>query len=464
VLAAGQNEVTLAGEAGETDVSLVDRLGLRYFRTYTARNDTVRFTARGGQTVTVRGFTDSDLRVLDVTAPDAARELLGTVAADGEGYAVHLGISHRGTRELYAFTADRTREPAAIELNSASNWRGEAKAADIAIITAASFAESLEPLVALREQQGYTVDVVAVEDLYDEFAFGAKDPGAIKQYLAGFAVPPRFVLLAGDASLDPRDYLGRGDLDLVPTHHIETTFLETASDDWFVDFDDDGLPEIPIGRLPARTNEEAATLAAKIVDYEEAAADAWARQALIIADHDDAFGFADMVAAIKDLFPASENVQVLSLGDLDPASASAELFERLNAGVGLVAYCGHGSVERWSASGMLTSASARTLANARRLPFVIAMTCLNAYFDDVYSESLAEALVRAEGGGAAAVWASSGLTRPEVQTLLNAALLRALFDGTNRRIGEAILEAKAAVADDDARTWVLIGDPATSLR
>jgi hypothetical protein len=143
---------------------------------------------------------------------------------------------------------------------------------------------------------------------------------------------------------------------------------------------------------------------------------------------------------------------------------SSTLLQALNAGVGLVDYCGHGSVERWSASGVLTSAAARALENAPRLPFVIAMTCLNAYFDDVYSESLAEALLRAEEGGAVAVWTSSGLTLPELQKPLNANVISALFDGKGRTIGEAILEAKRAVPGPDAQTWILLGDPATRLK
>jgi len=44
----------------------------------------------------------------------------------------------------------------------------------------------------------------------------------------------------------------------VPTKLIDTVYLETASDDWFVDLNSDGLPEVAIGRLPVQTAEEAA--------------------------------------------------------------------------------------------------------------------------------------------------------------------------------------------------------------
>jgi hypothetical protein len=47
------------------------------------------------------------------------------------------------------------------------------------------------------------------------------------------------------------------------------------------------------------------------------------------------------------------------------------------------------------------------------------MTCLNGLFHDVYTESLAEAMLKAQQGGAVAVWASSGLTGPEGQVVMN---------------------------------------------
>ena len=78
------------------------------------------------------------------------------------------------------------------------------------------------------------------------------------------------MLLVGDASFDPRNYLGLGDFDFVPTKLIDTVYLETASDDWFVDFNNDGLPSIAMGRIPVRTPEEAALVVSKIIAYESA--------------------------------------------------------------------------------------------------------------------------------------------------------------------------------------------------
>ncbi|HWW61811.1 MAG TPA: C25 family cysteine peptidase, partial [Thermoanaerobaculia bacterium] len=115
-------------------------------------------------------------------------------------------------------------------------------------------------------------------------------------------------------------------------------------------------------------------------------------------------------------------------------------------------------------SNVFNSAMAAQLQNGNRLPVVIGMTCLNAYFHDLYSISLGEALLNAPNGGAVAVWTSSGLTEPGPQMVMNQQLLRTIF-GVNTTIGDAIRSAKQATNDMDVRrTWNLLGDPSMKLK
>ena len=76
--------------------------------------------------------------------------------------------------------------------------------------------------------------------------------------------------MVGDASLDPKNYLGYGDSDYVPTKLVDTELMETASDVWLADSNDDGLEDLAIGRLPVRTAQEAAAMINKIVSYDRA--------------------------------------------------------------------------------------------------------------------------------------------------------------------------------------------------
>ena len=249
----------------------------------------------------------------------------------------------------------------------------------------------------------------------------------------------------------------------MPTKLVETTYLKTASDDWFVDFDGDGLPDMAVGRLPVRTGEEATTVISKIINYEQGAGNS-PRNALLVADRNDGFDFEGASDELEALLPAAMGVEKIYRGSFaSDAEAKSKLISSLEQGASLVNYAGHGSVE--ILRGLLSSADAELLTNGVRLPFFISMTCLNGFFHDVYTESLAEALLKAPQGGALAVWASSALTEPGEQAALNRELIQLLFNGKPMTLGEAAVEAKAQVTDPDVRrTWILFGDPSMRLQ
>jgi hypothetical protein len=92
------------------------------------------------------------------------------------------------------------------------------------------------------------------------------------------------------------------------------------------------------------------------------------------------------------------------------------------------------------------------------------MDCLNGYFQDVYTTSMAESLLLAPNGGAVAVWSSSGLNDAAPQGLLDKDLVQGLFSNKNVALGDAIRAAKAKVSVPDLqRTYILFGDPAMKL-
>jgi hypothetical protein len=211
------------------------------------------------------------------------------------------------------------------------------------------------------------------------------------------------VLLVGDASFDPKNYLGLGDFDLVPTKFVPTAYLKTSSDDWLVDPDGDTLPNMAIGRLPARTAVDVSLMVSKIIKRESALGQGgtppeWSKSALLISDEDFEFDFEAATAALRPLLPPDFTVHEVAVDNLGPA-APAEIVSRINDGQLLVNYVGHGSVETWSRQGIFSDVEAGGLANGERLPVFVLMTCLNGMFDDLSSESLAEALLLAPDGG-----------------------------------------------------------------
>lgn len=336
------------------------------------------------------------------------------------------------------------------------------------IFTKRDWFNAVEPLKSLRQSQGLSVAVVNIENVYDEFNFGNKSPQAIKDFIlyarTSWKKAARFGLLVGDATFDPKNYLGFGDNDVVPSQLIDTQYMETTCDDCFADSNLDGIPEIPIGRLPVRTTAELTKMIAKLVSYNSAAAN---NAVLLVSDTNETYNFEGVTKNLRDLIPADVRVDEIDRGRLDPATAKAQLFDAINRGERVVTYTGHGNVDQWRGS-LLTANDARALENGQNLPLFISMTCLNGYFQDVVLDSLAESLMKAERGGAIAVWASSGMTGPNGQELLNQQMFRSIFDqngGSSLTLGEAVMRAKTLVSDTDVRrTWILFGDPSMRLK
>jgi hypothetical protein len=461
----GENIVTLEPQGGDEDVSLVDYIRLTYWRTYTADEDILKFTAMGTEWISIGGFSTEDIRVVDITDPSQMFEVQSKVNSENSGYTITVKVPGHGQRTLLAFTDEKIKQPTGIAANIPSSWHETTQGADVVIISSRDFLDSLRPLKELREQQGLSVVVVDVEDLYDEFNFGLKSPWPLREFLSRtyerWVPVPRFVLLVGDASYDPRNYLGFGNFDFVLTKFVDTEYIKTASDDWFVDFDDDGLPNMAVGRLPVDSVDEAETVVSKIISYESAAG--FMNEALLVADANDSpYDFEASSAAVAALLPQNMTVRQILRGQ-NPA-ARTDLLNLLNQGQLFVNYIGHGSTEIWKGN-LLTSSDASDLTNSPYLPLLVSMTCLNGFFQDPASESMAETFLKAKNGGAVGVWASSGLTYPPDQLPLDLKLIQLLFSGQGLTIGEAVVLSKQAVNNMDVRkTWILFGDPTTRLR
>ena len=441
----GTNTLTFTALNGDLDVSVVEALRLTYPHRLVADDNALKVSVAGGAAVTVSGFTATGVRAFDVTDPMLPIELLVDYAS---GNASFLAPT-KGTRSIVVLGDTRVLAPAQLVVTRGTNWNNTKKnAADLLILTNEAFAAAAEPLKVRRDGEGVLTTIVDVQDLYDEFNFGDHGPAAIREFLTRtreWKRAPKYILLLGDASMDPRNYLGLGNYDFVPTKLVPTSMMKTASDDWLVDFANTGIPQIAIGRLPARTTADAQTMINRIVQRNTTGND----QVSFVSDQDPDFDFAAAAQSLGTLVPAS-------LTKTFGTSATNASFESL-----LMTYVGHGSVELWSA-GNFSGAAASQLANTKR-PIVAAMTCLNGYYHDVYTTSLAEALLLNPNGGAVAVWASSTLTGPFSQVDMAKELYRRLFAG--KTLGEAAAGAKSATENNDVRrSWILFGDPSMKLR
>jgi hypothetical protein len=467
----GTNSVQLVAFGGDSDVSLADTLRLTYKHAFLADNNALMVSGYQQETLHVGGFTKRNIRVLDITDAGRPQELAPVITPQRDGSFVAdvlvQGESRSNTRTLLAFVDDQALHPDVLKANNPSHLAEDLAGADFLIVAHRDFIQSVQPLAELRRSQGMTVNVIDVEDLYDEFSYGIHSPQAIRDYISaavnGSAQrKPRYLLLVGDATYDPRNYLGQGANDMVPTRLLWATDMKTASDDWLADLNDDGVPELGVGRLPVRTVSEANTIIGKITGYTLGQA---GQGALLVADHAADYDFEGASSNLSSQLPSGMPVQVINRGTQNPNAVRSQIIGGINQGPLVVNYYGHGSVGLWTGAGLLTTGDASGLTNGNRLPLFTMMTCLNGYFQDVSGESLAEALLKTQNGGAVAVWASSGQTNMEGQVQIAQPFYQLLFGAQPQTFGDAVRGAKAATADQDVRrSWIFFGDPTQRIR
>jgi len=464
LLQSGENVVQLLSTGNPSDKSFVDFLRLTYDRLYQANGGAYRFVASGGEAVKITGLGQAPARFVEITDPrDPQLLTLPTTGQPSDGISVTLPGAGTGTFILVS-EAGKTKAKY-VKVNIPSKWNAQSNAAQLLIVADNEIYPSAVDLQEHRRNQGWDVSTLDIEDIYDEFTFGHKDPWAIRCLThwaqRTWAETPNYLLLFGDASFDRRNYLGLGDRDKVPTKLVHGAFLETASDDWFGNTDGSAGTDMAIGRLPAQDSGEADGIVKKLIAYDEADVDpSWSKRAAFIAD----LKFANQSDSVRSLLPEDWSDKQILYDKDNVQSRSKDLLAELNRGQAVVNYFGHGSVSVWSGGDLFSTNDALSLKNESRLPIVFAMTCLNGFFQDVYTHSLAEGLMVAENGGAIAVFASSELEYPTQHTLISAKLLDVITNEKVETLGAAAMKVKRDIGGSQRQTWIFFGDPTTSLK
>jgi hypothetical protein len=477
----GDNTVTFTAQNGEYDTSLVQSIRITYPHSYVADSDSLVFTGRPGEELKVAGFTSAPVAVLDITNPDQPVALTPQIASDATSnpsqYELAVQVPWSASNQaaparhtLLALAADRVAAAAGVRQNHPSQWHSPQPGSEIVMLTPEAFAAALVPVLHAHQKEGKSTAVILIDDLYDEFTFGQHSPFAIRDFLQTavnvWHTAPRYLLLNGRASLDPRNYLGFGHLDFVPTKIVPTTMLMTASDDWFSDFKDNGMPTIATGRFPVSTVAEAQLVAGKVATYEGQSTNGpWTLQALMVADVNDTENFTKDSQIVQAQLPPAMQVTDVFASTMTIPQAQQDILAAINSGQLLVNYAGHGSEEEWSGDDLFDNTAANSLTNGSSLPVFLIMDCLNGFFQDVYDEPLAVTLMLAPNGGAVAVLSSSGLNQAPPQTLLDKLVVQSAMSSPQPALGDAILKAKSGITDLGVRkTYNLLGDPAMQIK
>lgn len=372
---------------------------------------------------------------------------------------------------------------------------------DMFIITVPSMFAAADRLANFHRNNGLSVAVVELEQIYNEFSSGVQDLTAIRDFLkmfydraTGVLDAPKYALLMGDASFDYKDRIA-GNENIVPTYQSQESFSTISSyctDDYIAFLDDnEGVDitnlanpnkvDIAIGRLPVDNLEEANGVVDKIINYNTTATMGdWRNVLSFVADDEDNnlhFGQVEQLTSLSTIenidYYNIEKIYLDAFSQLNAAGGDRypdvndAILRRLRTGCFLMNYTGHGGPKNWAQERVFNIEDIRNLKNGDKLPLFITATCDFSPYDDVDAHSAGEVLITNPAGGAVALITTTRLVFAFQNFDMNSRVLDYLFQdylGRNPTVGEILLEAKnGAAPSENNRKFVLLGDPALTL-
>ncbi|MBN2071452.1 MAG: type IX secretion system sortase PorU [Candidatus Krumholzibacteriota bacterium] len=461
---------------------------------------TPRFDGRAG--FAISGFPSGGIYLLDVTSFGSPAFL---TTEDITGGIIEFEDVIGGARRHYLAAASNVLLTPGIEAISA---RGEAPVSlrddpvspHMLIVHNGRFEDAASMLAGYRETNlPGTVDPVVravdIDDIYDNFSNGMKDPIAIRNYVKFLydnfsdAEGPiiRYLVLMGNGTNDPRDILGTGN-DYLPLFMKDYGREVVEDDDHFVRLDDsdDWFIDVAIGRMPVFTAAQAQRWVRDIIEYESGDdMGEWRDEVILVADdefstHTDCdFGFLDTSEDMTldyTYFPDFIDFNKIYLheypfdGNFKPGARQA-LRDAWNDGALIINYIGHGAPNVMADEVVMEKADIPALTNGNKRPLFLAFSCSVANIESPFQTSIGQDLVLSGDGGAIAVIGGTGGTYADPNKTINYRFMMALFtseDSTGTEtLGNAMIFAKpySSIPSNQLSLaqFLILGDPATKI-
>ena len=474
------------------DIAWVDWFDIDFSSGLTAANDKLSFTQpeAGEWHYDVAGFTElqaEKMRVYTVGDPYNIKSIPNfSYQPDGSTYTLSFDAAVAEAESFLTFGASSLQNPVFIQPYEPPDWLALENPTAMLIISHADFLLKAEELAEYKRSTGLETQAVEVQSVYDIFSYGVQDVHAIKGFLA-YALEnweTEYVLLFGDGHYDPKNHLGYNQPVFIPPYlaFSDPWWGETASDNHYVFLvGDDLIPDMMIGRLTPENPQQAATTIAKVLAYSQAEGGEWINRVLSVADNADSGGDFNLIASnlfneMKPDYIALSKVH-FGVNYTDVGAAQQAILDEIDSGVAIVNYIGHASFTDWASEPLFSRSSVSSLTNEEMLPVVLAMTCMEGYFqhpyrpDQVeYSENLAmaEEMTRATNAGAIATWSPTGLGIVHGHDYLNRGFLEAFFSSQNVTMGQATLRGinnlwATGNNLDLLETYMVFGDPSIQL-
>lgn len=400
------------------------------------------------------------------------------------------------------FSNSNVLEPNSIQKVGNQNLQ-QVQTPDLLILTIKNWREHAERLAAFRRtNDGLSVLVVDIDQIYNEFSSGSPDPTAIRDFGRSLwqknPAKLKYLLLFADASFDYKNIIQYASIDTklqIPTYESRESLNPVnsyASDDYFGFFEEkegewaennagNHSMEIGVGRLPVKSIEEAKNVVDKLIYYArtQRTAGGWRRKISFVADDGD-FNIhqqdADDISEVtlkttKDLiinkiyldaFP-----QIATANGAISPEVNKALNKSVNEGALIINYSGHGGTDGWTEEKVLTRDQIQTWRNLNNMPLFLTATCSFGRFDDPGNVSGAEMAMLSPKGAAIGLLTTTRPVYSNTNFLLNKAFYQAFAQkntNPNLRLGDIFRITKNnSLSGVFNRNFSLLGDPSMQL-
>lgn len=369
------------------------------------------------------------------------------------------------------------------------NLRNQTRQADYIAITHPAFLSAAANYTSfIGSAYGVTTALINVYDIYDEFNYGFFAPEPIREFLKAthmyWQLPkPKYVFLIGKGTYDfygnKAKYFGAPKV----VNYIPS-FGNPVSDNWFVLWDTTGalIPQMNIGRLPAKNVEEFQSYVLKHQKYVTKGFDDWNKRFIFFSGGN--FTDPNQIAQSKSVNDFIINSYVVKppIGGsvanfyktIDPITNfgpySPEYIKNaIDQGGVFISYLGHSGTQTWDNS--ITDIS--QLANIRdRNPMISDFGCSTAKFAEPDITSFSELAVNGLQGQAISYIGNSSLGFTSTAYTFPQFFYKKLLVDTSASLGDVHRLAKIDYVKEYGsggsfavfvKTNTLIGDPIVKL-
>ncbi|MDO9086270.1 MAG: C25 family cysteine peptidase [Anaerolineaceae bacterium] len=293
------------------------------------------------------------------------------------------------------------------------------------IIAPDEFVDELASFVQMKEVQGFSVSTTKLSDI--DAIYGNHGVSSIQNYIKSLESTPVYLLLAGDTNLIP-----------APSGNI----TNKKTDLYYATMDADFVPDIYVGRIPARSESDVTIMVNKMRDYTNNGYQTWHSNAAFIATCDlKNFPVAEgshnyVIAANTAPLGFPSYFPILSPppgGDqlycISYSATESDIFSSINSKRGLITYSGHGSAISWADFGIMNEELDQFLLSNDAFSFVSSFACQTNDFGSTYYQSVfGETWMLLENKGSIAFLGSSADTQWGQDDILEKAFYDSIFE------------------------------------